>query len=169
RVMEELAHVPLPDVQNNQPLPDGRPLYSLLDSVRVISTVSAGGLAASWYVTNFDYRKQPDFFANLKKSVSVNLQWRTYGHMALFPPSAVQLLASSVTRTDLLAKEIDKLIGGKDITFNDLRAKETREVDPAPILCINGTVYNSGQRLVMTNLPGSRFPSLLGKNSGSHI
>lgn len=169
RVMEELAHVPLPGIRDNQPLPDGRPLYSLLDSVRVISTVSAGGLAASWYVTNFDYRKQPDFFANLKKSVSVNLQWRTYGHMALFPPSAVQLLASSVTRTDLLAKEIDKLIGGKEITFNDLQLKENRAVDPAPILCINGTVYNSGQRLVMTNLPGSRFPSLLGKNSGSQI
>lgn len=42
RVMEELAGVPLPGIKENPPLPDGRPLYSLLDSVRIISTVSAG-------------------------------------------------------------------------------------------------------------------------------
>lgn len=92
--------------------------------------------------------------------------------MAMFPPSAVQLLASSVTRTDLLAKEIDKLLGGNNLTFNQLQAKERREIDPTPILCINGTVYNSGQRLVMTNLPGSRFPSLLeteNAKSDSHV
>jgi hypothetical protein len=32
---------------------------------------------------------------------------------------------------------------------------------------INGTIYNSGQRLVMTNLPGSRFPSMLDTGGGS--
>src|SRR5690606_31922758 len=30
-------------------------------------------------------------------------------------------------------------------------------------LMINGTVYNTGQRLVMTNLPGDRFPSRMGE------
>ncbi len=166
RVMEEMSKVPMPGVQN-QVLSDGRPMYSLLDTVKVISTVSAGGLASSWYVTNFDRRKQPGFFEEMKAAVSVNLQWRTYGHMALFPPLAFQLLASSVTRTDLLADEIDKLIGDQKLTFNDLRAKETRLVDPTPTLLINGTVYNSGQRLVMTNLPGTRFPSLMGPEQGN--
>ncbi len=161
RVMEEMAKVAMPGVQN-QALPDGRPMYSLLDTVKAISTVSAGGLASSWYVTNFDRRKQPSFFEEMKAAVSVNLQWRTYGHMALFPPLAIKLLASSVTRTDLLADEIDTLLGGQKLTFDHLRAKETRPVDPAPVLMINGTVYNSGQRLVMTNLPGTRFPSLMG-------
>lgn len=165
-VMEQLASIPLPGVQNQQ-LPDGRPMYSLLDSVKIISTVSAGGLASSWYVTNFDRRKMPGFFDEMKKAVSINLQWRTYGHMALFPPLAVQLLASSVTRTDLLADEIDKLIGGRKLTFNDLRALETRPVDPAPALMINGTIYNSGQRLVMTNLPGTRLPSILDKQQAN--
>ena len=166
RVMEELARVPIPNVVN-QALPDGRPMYSFLDTVRVISTVSAGGLASSWYVTNFDRRKQPGFFDTMKKSMSVNLQWRTYGHMALFPPLAVQLLASSVTRTDLLADEIDKLLGGHKITFNHLRQLEQRPVDPAPLLMINGTVYNSGQRLVMSNLPGTSLPSIMDKPQGN--
>jgi hypothetical protein len=161
-VMEELSKVPVPGVKNQQ-LPDGRPMYSLLDCVRGISTVSAGGLASSWYVTHFDERKQPDFFDRMKTAMSVNLQWRTYGHIALFPPLAVQLLASSVTRTDLLADEIDKLLGDRNLTFNDLRAMETRPVDPAPVLMINGTVYNSGQRLVMTNLPATRLPSIMDK------
>lgn len=161
-VMEELAKIPLPGVQN-QTLADGRPMYSLLDSVRVISTVSAGGLASSWYSVNFDRRKMPGFFDEMKAAMSVNLQWRTYGHMAMFPPLAIQLLASSVTRTDLLADEIDKLLGNQNLTFNDLRAKETREMDPAPALMINGTLYNSGQRLVMTNMPALRLPSILEK------
>lgn len=165
-VMEQLARVPLPGVAN-QALPDGRPLYSLLDSVRCISTVSAGGLASSWYVSHFDQRKTPDFFDRMKKAMGVNLQWRTYGHMVLFPPLAVQLLASSVTRTDMLSAEIDKLIGGRKLTFNDLRAMEERAIDPSPILMINGTVYNSGQRLVMTNLPAMRLPALLGKPSSN--
>lgn len=159
-VMEQMSRAPLPGVRN-QSLPDGRPMYSLLDSVRGISTVSAGGLASSWYVANFDERKMPDFFDRMKAAMSVNLQWRTYGHMALFPPLAVQLLASSVTRTDLLADEIDRLLGGRDLTFNDLRGLEQRPVDAAPVLMINGTVYNSGQRLVMTNLPAMRLPSIL--------
>lgn len=166
-VMEQMSRVPLPGV-SNQTLPDGRPMYSLLDSVRGISTVSAGGLASSWYVANFDERKSPDFFERMKAAMSVNLQWRTYGHMALFPPLAVRLLASSVTRTDLLADEVDSLLGGRDLTFADLAAKERREIDPAPVLMINGTVYNSGQRLVMTNLPPSRFPSIL-DSFGSNI
>lgn len=167
RVMEEMAAVPMPDVQN-QPLPDGRPLYSLLDTVRGISTVSAGGFASCYYVANFDRRKEPGFFKEMKSALSVNLQWQTYGHMALFPPLAVQLLASSVTRTDLLAEEIDTLIlGGHRATFDDLRALETRPIDPAPVLMMNGTVYNSGQRLVMTNLPATRFPSLIGAQTSN--
>jgi predicted acylesterase/phospholipase RssA len=154
RVMEEMSQIPV-----------GREGGSLLDCVRVISTVSAGSLAASWYITRYDERYSPDFFERFKKDMGVNLQWRTYGHMALFPPLAFQLAASNVTRTDLLATEIDRLLGGRNITFDDLAALEMREGDPAPVLIVNGTVYNSGQRLVMTNLPPTRFPSLIDAGS----
>jgi len=165
RVMEELSKIPAPPV----PARKGAPTYecSVLDSVRVISTVSAGGLAASYYVVNYDRRFEPDFYQQFRDTMAVNLQWRTYGHMALFPPLAVQLLASSVTRTDLLADEIEKLLGGGRITFDHLRVQETRSHDPAPVLLVNGTVYNSGQRLVMTNLPGHRFPTLLEPSAAS--
>lgn len=149
-VMEQMAAMPAPDGSG----------LSMLDSVRVISTVSAGSLAATWYSIHYDERHQPDFFPRMKQAMSVNLQWRTYGHMITFPPLAMQLLASSVTRTDLLAGSIDRLMGGR-ATFDDLRARETRAEDPTPVLIINGTVYNTGQRMVMTNLPRSRFPSVV--------
>ena len=149
-VMEQMAAMPAPDGSG----------LSMLDSVRVISTVSAGSLAATWYALHYDERAQPDFFPRMKQAMSVNLQWRTYGHMVTFPPLALQLLASSVTRTDLLAGSIDRLMGGRS-TFDDLRVRETRAEDPTPVLILNGTVYNTGQRLVMTNLPRNRFPSVV--------
>jgi predicted acylesterase/phospholipase RssA len=160
RVMEELSRVPAP-TRANYVDPNCSCSVSMLDTVRTISTVSAGGLAAGYYLTHFDERRSPDFYQKFRDSMAVNLQWRTYGHMIMFPPLAIELLASSVTRTDLLADEIEKLLGGRQITFDHLRVQETRPQDPAPLLMMNGTIYNSGQRLVMTNLPGSRFPSML--------
>jgi predicted acylesterase/phospholipase RssA len=149
RVMEQLAQVPNAAGEG-----------SVLDSVRVISGVSAGSLAAAWYCVNFDQRGAPDFFERFKNSMALNLQWRSYGHMAVFPPLALQLLATGVTRTDLLANEIERVLG-RPATFSDLRAGEARPHDPAPILITNGTVYNTGQRLVMSNLPARRFPAPL--------
>lgn len=156
RVMEELSQVSSPAGSGG----------ALLDDVRVISTVSAGGLAASWYTVHHKQRRDPDFFQRFKEAMGVNLQWRTYGHMAMFPPLALQLVASGITRTDLLANEIEKLIAdGQPLTFNDLWNAENDPDDPTPSLIINGTIYNSGQRLVMTNFAPSRFPSLLGESS----
>ncbi|MBX7245706.1 MAG: patatin-like phospholipase family protein [Candidatus Sumerlaeaceae bacterium] len=153
-VMEQLSQIQAPG--------SGR---SLLENVRVISTVSAGGLAASWYLAHYDQRHAPGFYDDFKKAMAVNLQWRAYGHMVWFPPLALQLLGSSLTRTDLLANEIEKLIWKRPETFDDLRQKEMRASDPAPVLILNGTVYNSGQRLVMTNLPARRFPTLVNENA----
>lgn len=158
RVMEELSCMQMPSGKG-----------SVLDNVRVMSTVSAGSLAAAWYLAHFDERKQPDFFLRFKNAMAVNLQWRTYGHMAIFPPLALELVASPLTRTDLLASEIEKLLtDGNPVTFNDLRSREMRRDDPAPIFIANATIYNSGQRLVMSNLPALRFPSLASRD-GSRI
>jgi predicted acylesterase/phospholipase RssA len=148
--MEQLAQMPSPSGKG-----------SVLDEVRVISTISAGSLAAAWYVLHYDERHSPDFFERFKKAMSANLQWRAYGHMAVFPPLALQLVATPITRTDLLADEMERLLGAGMVTFDDLRELETRPHDPAPALIINGTALNSGQRVVMTNLPPSRFPSQL--------
>lgn len=151
-VMEQLARIPAPGTDGTK---------SILDQVKVISTISGGGLPAAWYVTHFDERRQPDFFQRFKKSMSVNLQWRTYGHMVTFPPLALELLHPSVTRTDMLAAEIQRLLGVGPVTFDDLLQLETRPVDPAPALIVNGTVYNSGQRMAFTNLPARRFPTIV--------
>ncbi len=150
-VMEQLSRIQAPGA------PAGR---SVLDEVRVMSTISGGGLAAAYYVTHFDKRHEPGFYEPFKKAMAVNLQWRTYGHMVKFPPLALGLLRPSVTRTDMLAEEIQRLLNAGPVTFDDLNALETRPVDPVPTLIVNGTVYNSGQRLAFTNLPAKRFPSL---------
>ncbi len=154
-VMEHLSRIEAP----------GSGGRSFLDTVRVVSTVSAGSLAAGWYLTHYDERGTSDFFARFKSAMAQNLQWKTYGHMVTFPPLALQLLASSVTRTDLLAGTIQGLMGGRYRTFDDLREQETRTEQPAPVFIVNGTVYNSGQRLVLTNLPPERFPTILGVGS----
>lgn len=149
-VMELLAQIPTPDGKG-----------SVLDEVRVISGISAGSLAAAWFTLHYDERHNPDFFLRFRAAMATNLQWRTYGHMVVFPPLALELVATPITRTDLLANEMEHLLGAGPVTFDDLLGLETRAHDPAPILILNGTVMNSGQRMVMTNLPPSRFPSQL--------
>lgn len=148
--MEQLAQIPSPAGNG-----------SLLDEVRVISGISAGSLAAAWFTLHYRERHDPEFFARFKAAMATNLQWRTYGHMVVFPPLALELVATPITRTDLLANEMEHLLGMGAVTFDDLRALESDPEDPAPILVINGTVLNSGQRFVMTNLPAERFPSQL--------
>ena len=149
-VMEQLACIP-------DPYGHG----SVLDRVTVISGVSAGALAGAWYCVNYGSRHDPNFFARFKDAMAVNLQWRAYGNMVLFPPLALQLVATGMTRTDLLADQIAKLLG-RPCTFNDLLRDQFSSHDPAPVLVVNGTVYNTGQRLVMSNLPPWRFPSPVG-------
>jgi predicted acylesterase/phospholipase RssA len=149
-VMEQLAQLPAPSGHG-----------SMLDQVRVISCISAGSLASAWYALHYNERHDPDFFTRFKAAMATNLQWRTYGHMVVFPPLALELVATPITRTDLLANEMEHLIGAGAVTFDDLRALETDPTDPAPVLLINGTALNSGQRFVMTNLPAQRFPTQL--------
>lgn len=149
-VMEQLAQMPSPTGKGH-----------ILDEVRVISGISAGSLAAAWFTLHYKDRNEPDFFQRFKAAMATNLQWRTYGHMVVFPPLALELVATPITRTDLLANEMEHLLGAGPVTFDDLRELETDARDPAPILILNGTALNTGQRFVMTNLPASRFPSQL--------
>lgn len=149
-VMEQLAAAPSPSGRG-----------SILDEVRVISGISAGSLAAAWFSLHYHERHTPDFFTRFKSAMATNLQWRTYGHMVVFPPLALELVATPITRTDLLANEMEHLLGAGPVTFDDLLDLETDPQDPAPILILNGTALNTGQRFVMTNLPATRFPSQL--------
>ena len=151
-VMEQLSRIPAPGD------PRGR---SVLDCVRIISTVSGGGLPGAYFALHHRERRQPGFFDRFKATMATNLQWRTYGHLIVFPPLALQLLRPDITRTDLLAAEIEQTLGKGPATFDTMLEAENRPDDPAPALIVNGTVYNSGQRLCFTNLPASRFPTLL--------
>jgi hypothetical protein len=89
RVMEELSKIPAPQ-RRARPAQTTSNWLSVLDTVRAISTVSAGGLAAGYYLLHYDERYNPDFYPRFREAMAVNLQWRTYGHMALFPPLANQ-------------------------------------------------------------------------------
>ena len=143
-----------------QQIPAAHTGGSVLDSVRVISSVSGGSFAAGYYTINFDARHSPGFFEQYKDAMATNLQWKSYGNMALFPPLAIQLAMPGVTRTNLLARSIEQVMGRGRVSFGDLHPQECRAEQPAPILLLNGTVYNSGQRLVFTNLGAERFPTL---------
>jgi predicted acylesterase/phospholipase RssA len=150
-VMEQLSRIELQT-------PHGK--SSVLDEVAVMSSVSGGGLAAAWYVVHHHERRTPGFFQRFRKAMAVNLQWSTYGGVLLFPPLALQMAGPTVNRTDLLAKEIENLMGFGPVTFAAIEQRENDPVDPSPVLIVNGTVYNSGQRFVMSNLPTEFLPSI---------
>jgi hypothetical protein len=92
--------------------------------------------------------------------MAVNLQWSAYGGIALFPPLALQVAGPTVNRTDLLARRIEQVFEKGPVTFRHLEEQENNGADPAPILLVNGTVYNSGQRFVMGNVGTEFLPSI---------
>jgi hypothetical protein len=60
----------------------------------------------------------------------------------------------------LLARQMENVLDAGAITFGDLEEQENNAADPAPVLMVNGTVYNSGQRFVMTNLSTEYLPTI---------
>jgi hypothetical protein len=136
---------------------------SVLDQVTLLSSVSGGSVAASYYAMKKpsketavlgpngalteDYKT---FFAGYKDNVSQDFEsallWRQIGSFRwiLNPALAAQSLA------ELFA---ERLLG--PVTFGDLSAREAR--GDSPRLIVNTTLYNNGRRLAMTTLPPDTF------------
>ena len=136
---------------------------SVLDQVTLLSSVSGGSVAASYFSMKKPSKETavlgPDgaltdvykaFFVDYKNTVSQNFEsallWRQIESFRwiLNPALAAQSLTELFT---------ERLLG--PVTFGDLSARDAR--GDSPRLIINTTLYNNGRRLAMTTLPPDTF------------
>ncbi len=132
---------------------------SVLEQVSYLSSVSGGGLAASYYALNKPVRETPvlgpdgtmtqayqSFFADFNAKLAQNFQSalirRQLGQFRFIFNSA--LAAQSLE--EILE---ERLVG--PATLGDLGVRERRGDSPRVIF--NATLYNNGRRLMFTTLP----------------
>ena len=136
----------------------GTPTHSLIEDVTMISSVSGGSMATSYFAAQKPPREVPiltpegdlsedyrTFFATYKSTMDQDyenpLLWRNISRLRWFNPAWT---ARS------LAEHLDAQFL-KDMSFKDVMEREAR--GDIPRLLINTTLYNDGRRLVMTTLP----------------
>ncbi|MEI6789500.1 MAG: patatin-like phospholipase family protein [bacterium] len=134
---------------------------SLLDRVGYISSVSGGSLAAAYYAMrkpgkevailrgqelSAAYRSFFDRFQqDMQKDFEMSAFWRQLGQFRALNPTK---------NTYSFAEAWDaEFFGGQ--TFSNLYERERR--GDSPRLILNGTSYNTGQRVALTTLPASEF------------
>ena len=136
----------------------GAPTHSLLEDLSMISSVSGGSMATSYFASQKPPREVPIltpagdlsedyriFFAAFKSTMDRDyenpLLWRNISRLRWFNPAwAAKSLVEHLNAQFL-----------KDMTFKDVMEREAR--GDIPRLLINTTLYNDGRRLVMTTLP----------------
>lgn len=134
------------------------PAHSLLEDVSMISSVSGGSMATSYFASTKPRKTVPmltasgelsteyqTFFAQYKQTVNQDYEgplfWRNMRNLRWLNPAWT---AVSLTE-HLNAKFLNEL------TFKDVRERELS--GEIPRLLINTTLYNDGRRLVFTTLP----------------
>jgi predicted acylesterase/phospholipase RssA len=132
--------------------------HSLLEDVSMISSVSGGSMATSYFASTKPRKNVPvltasgelsmeyeTFFAQYKKTMNQDYEdplfWRNMSRLRFFNPAWTAVSLSE----HLNAKFLNKL------TFKDVRERELS--GEIPRLLINTTLYNDGRRLVFTTLP----------------
>ena len=139
-------------------LPVESPAHSLLEDLSVISSVSGGSMATSYFASQKPPREVPiltpagdlsedyrTFFAAFKSTMDQDyehpLLWRNISHLRWFNPAwTARSLAEHLNEQFL-----------KGMSFKEVMEREAR--GDIPRLLINTTLYNDGRRLVMTTLP----------------
>jgi predicted acylesterase/phospholipase RssA len=136
----------------------GPPAHSLLEDVSVISSVSGGSMATSYFAAVKPRKDVPmltasgeltaeyqTFFAQYKETMNQDyekpLLWHNLLRLRWFNPAWT-------------AKSLAEHLNGKflkDMTFKDVRERESG--GQIPRLLINTTLYNDGRRFVITTLP----------------
>ena len=136
----------------------GPPAHSLLEDISMISSVSGGSMATSYFAAVKPRKNVPiltasgelsaeyqTFFAQYKHTVNQDYEnplfWRNISRLRFFNPAWT---ATSLTE-HLNAQFLNEL------TFKDVRERELS--GEIPRLLINTTLYNDGSRLVFTTLP----------------
>jgi predicted acylesterase/phospholipase RssA len=136
----------------------GPPAHSLLEDVSMISSVSGGSMATSYFAAvkprkdvsiltasgelSTEYQT---FFAQYKKTMNQDYEgplfWRNMTRLRWFNPAWTARSLSEHLNNQFL----------KGQTFRDVRERELS--GDIPRLLINTTLYNDGRRFVITTLP----------------
>jgi len=132
---------------------------SVLEQVSYLSSVSGGGLAASYYALHKPPRETPvlgpdgtmaeayqAFFADFEAKVAQDFQsaliWRQIGRFRF-------ILNSALAARSLQELLDERLLG--PATLGDLATRESR--GDSPRVMFNATLYNNGRRFLFTTLP----------------
>jgi predicted acylesterase/phospholipase RssA len=136
----------------------GPPAHSLLEDVSMISSVSGGSMATSYFAAvkprkdvsmltasgelSTEYQT---FFAQYKKTMNQDYEgplfWRNITRLRWFNPAWTARSLNEHLNKQFL----------NDVTFKDVRERELS--GDIPRLLINTTLYNDGRRFVITTLP----------------
>ena len=136
----------------------GPPAHSLLEDVSLISSVSGGSMATSYYASVKPRKHVPvltasgelsteyqTFFAQYKQTVNQDYEdplfWRNMRNLRWFNPAWTAVSLTEHLNAQFL----------HELTFKDVREREVS--GEIPRLLINTTLYNDGRRLVITTLP----------------
>lgn len=150
--LEALAAIPI--------VGNGRP-RSVLETVTHMSSVSGGSLATAYYAAKKPAKSEPvftgtslsptyrHFFASFQNDMQKNFQIRAVGRQVL------NFRIANPTKFAYSFAEVWDANFFDDITFSELYARAQR--GDAPQVMLNGTIYNSGRRLVLTTLPPADF------------
>ena len=136
----------------------GPPAHSLLEDVSMISSVSGGSMATSYFAAVKPRKDVPiltasgelsaeyqTFFAQYKKTMNQDYEsplfWRNMTRLRWFNPAWTARSLNEHLNNQFL----------NDVTFKDVRERELS--GEIPRLLINTTLYNDGRRFVITTLP----------------
>src|SRR5580765_8664300 len=136
----------------------GSPAHSLLEDVSVISSVSGGSMATSYFAAVKPRKDVPmltasgelsaeyqTFFAKYKETMNQDyekpLLWHNLVRLRWFNPAWTAKSLAEYLNSQFL----------KDMTFQHVRERELS--GEIPRLLINTTLYNDGRRLVFTTVP----------------
>ena len=140
--MEQLAYLPRPDSR------------SVLERAQVVSGVSAGSMAATYYAlykpAKFSSLEEKEsFFRQFKSHLTVDFWMRGWAHYLSHPWEGVLKYYTRYRFAQTLANTFDEhLYLGQ--TFGDLSRREI--AGEAPVTLVNGTVLDTGDRFVFTTL-----------------
>jgi hypothetical protein len=138
----------------------GRP-RSVLEKVTHMSSVSGGSLATAYYALNKPSKTEPvlsgqglspayeRFFSAYKHDMQLNFQRRALARQFL------NFRAFNPTKSAYSFAEVWDANFFHNATFSRLYERE--KSGDSPQVIFNGTIYNSGRRLVLTTLPPSDF------------
>ncbi len=136
----------------------GTPAHSLLEDVSMISSVSGGSMATSYFAARKPPREVPVLASDGKLSADYqtffaeyeDVMNRDYEDPLLFRNiSRLRWFNPAWTARSLTEYLNEQFLNG--MSFKDVRERELR--GDIPRLLINTTLYNNGHRLVITTLP----------------